>query len=110
MKVSRGYLGSPIMIRGFFLLRLPQGWQWSSVLFYESITEILKGITYPQHSDNVLVGAVTLEELERTAIEVFHRFHTHGTRVNFDKVRWVSTSITFLGFEIRDANGHSSLI
>ena len=88
--------------RRFFWLRLPQGWKWSSVLFCERIAEILKGMTCPQYSDNVLVGAVTLEELEETAIEVFRRFDTYGIKVNFDKVRWVSTSITFLGFEIRD--------
>ena len=93
--------------RRFFWLRLPQGSKWSSVLFCERIAKILKGMTYPHYSDNVLVGAVTLEELEGTAIEIFGRFDTYRIKVNFDKVRCVNTTTTtttttFLGFKIRD--------
>ena len=82
--------------------RLPQGWKWSSVLFHERIAEILDGLPCPQYSDNVLIGASTLEELREATLKVFSRFNTYGIKVNFDKVKWLTREITFLGNEIRD--------
>ena len=84
----------------FIWVRLPQGWKWSSVLFGERIAEILKGLDNPQYSDNVLVGAETPEILLGKAIEVFRRFDEFGVKVNYDKVKWVSTKISFLGYEV----------
>ena len=84
----------------FVWVRLPQGWKWSSVLFGERIAEILKGLDNPQYSDNVLVGAETPEILLEKATEVFRRFDEFGVKVNFDKVKWISTSISFLGYEV----------
>ena len=86
----------------FVWVRLPQGWKWSSVLFGERIAEILKGLDTPQYSDNVLVGAQTPEELLEKATEVFKRFDEFGVKVNFDKVKWMSTKISFLGYEVED--------
>ena len=82
--------------------RLPQGWKWSSVLFHERIAEILDGLICPQYSDNVLVGAATLDELRRIALKVFARFEAFGIKVNYEKIKWVTTEITFLGYEIKD--------
>ena len=82
--------------------RLPQGWKWSSVLFHERIAEILSGLQCPQYSDNVLVGAPTLVELRLAALNVFSRFSNYGIKVNFEKVKWVCTEITFLGYEIKN--------
>ena len=82
-------------------LRLPQGWMWSSVLFGERVHEILTGIPgVPQYSDNVLVGAKTPEELMDKALQVFERFDKYGLKVNFGKVKWMTTKIKFLGYEI----------
>ena len=36
------------------------------------------------------------------ALEVFHRFNQFGIKVNYDKVKWMSSKISFLGFEIED--------
>ena len=71
-------------------------------MFGERITEILNGLDSPQYSDNVLVGAETPELLLSKAIEVFRRFDEFGVKVNFDKVKWLTSSILFLGYEIRD--------
>ena len=89
-------------------MRLPQGWLWSSILFCERIHEILHGIPgVPQYSDNVLVGAKTPQELKEKAIRVFERFDKYGLKVNFNKVKWSTAKINFLGYEIE--NGKMSL-
>ena len=88
--------------RRFRWVRLPQGWLWSSVLFGERIAEIIRGIGCPQYSDNVLVGAETPELLLEKALEIFQRFDRFGIKVNFEKVKWLSTEISFLGYEIKD--------
>ena len=80
---------------------------WSPILFGEKISEILQGLEVPQYSDDILVGAETLEELYKIALKVFGRFEECGVRVNFDKVVWISTKIKFLGYEIE--NGKMSL-
>ena len=91
--------------------RLPQGWKWSSVLFHERIAEILDGLPCPQYSDNVLVGASTLKELREATLAVFSRFSKYGIKVNFDKVKWLTKEITFLGNEIRDGRwSHESFL
>ena len=83
-------------------IRLPQGWKWSSPIFCERIAEILKGIPggIPQYCDNVLVGAKTPEELMQKALQVFARFDEYGLKVNFEKVKWMTTKLSFLGWEI----------
>ena len=43
--------------------RLPQGWKWSMIIFYERIAEIVNGISCLQYADNVLIAAESLEEL-----------------------------------------------
>ena len=48
------------------------------------------------------MGADTLEELFDKALEVFRRFNKFGIKVNYDKVKWMSTKISFLGFEIEN--------
>ena len=93
--------------RRFVWVRLPQGWLWSSVFFCERIAEILKGLDSPQYSDDVLVGAETPRELFEKAVEVYRRFNDFGVKVNYDKVKWLTTKITFLGYEIE--NGHLNL-
>ena len=40
--------------------------------------------------------------MEKSAIEVFRRFDHFGIKVNFDKVKWITESITFLGYEIQN--------
>ena len=89
-------------VRRFCWGRLPQGWKWSSVLFGERVAEILWGIVCPQYSDNVLVGAETPEILLQRADEVFFRFNEYGVKVNFDKVKWLTDEISFLGYEIKN--------
>ena len=86
--------------------RLPQGWKWSMVLFHERAAEIVQGIRCLQYADNVLVGAETLEELRSLALQVFARFDEFGIKVNYDKVKWVTKEIEFLGREI--SNGYRS--
>ena len=83
-------------------IRLPQGWKWSSPIFCERIAEILKGIPggIPQYCDNVLIGAKTPEELMEKALQVFKRFNEYGLKVNFEKVKWMTTKLSFLGWEI----------
>ena len=78
-----GFFGIPVektlsMLFGFSygtrryrLGGLPQGWKWSSVLFHERIAEILDGLSYPQYSDNVLIGASTLKELREATLVAF---------------------------------------
>ena len=88
--------------RRFRWVRLPQGWLWSSVLFGERIAEIIRGIGCPQYSDNVLVGAETPKLLLEKALEIFQRFDRFGIKVNFEKVKCLSTEISFLGYEIKD--------
>ena len=48
------------------------------------------------------MGAETPELLLSKAVEVFRRFDEFGVKVNFDKVKWLTSSISFLGYEIRD--------
>ena len=48
------------------------------------------------------VGAPTLVELRLAALNVFSRFSNYGIKVNFEKVKWVCTKITFLGYEIKN--------
>ena len=83
-------------------VRLPQGWMWSSPIFCERIAEILKPIPgrAPQYCDNVLVGAATPVELMTKALKVFEVFNDYGLKVNFDKVKWMSNKLSFLGWEI----------
>ena len=64
------------------------------------IAEILKGLDNPQYSDNVLVGAETPNILFEKAIEILRRFDEFGVKVNFDKVKWITTQISFLGYEV----------
>ena len=47
-----------------------------------------------------LWGAETPEILLGKAIEVFRRFDEFGVKVNYDKVKWISTKISFLGYEV----------
>ncbi len=72
------------------------------MLFGERIAQILRGVRCPQFNDNVLVGARTPVELMEKAMEVFRRFDDYGVKVNFDKVKWMTEEITFLGYEIRE--------
>ena len=87
-------------VRKFRWVRLPQGWKWSSVFFGERVAEILKDVECPQYSDDVLVGAASLDELREKVVLVFSRFAHFGVKVNFQKVTWCSAEITFLGHEI----------
>ena len=80
--------------------RLPQGWKWSMILFHERVAGIVRGICCLQYADNVLIGAETLEELRERALQVFSKFDEFGIKVNYDKVKWVSESIQFLGCEV----------
>ena len=77
---------------------MPQGCPWSSVFFFERIAKILKGLHSPQYSDDVLLGAEIASELFEKAIEIYHRFNEFGVKVNYDKVKWLTTNITFLGY------------
>ena len=43
--------------------RLPQGLNWSMILFHERIAEIVKGMSCLQYVDNVLIGAKSLNKL-----------------------------------------------
>ena len=93
--------------RRFRWVRLPQGWIWSPIFFGERIAAILQGLEVPQYSDDVLVGAETPEELYKIALKVFGRFEEYGVKVDFNKIVWISTKITFLVYEIE--NGKMSL-
>ena len=77
--------------------RLPQGWKWSSILFHERVAEIVQGIPCLQYADNVLIGAKSIGELRMIAHQVFVRFDEFGIKVNYEKVKWVSETIQFLG-------------
>ena len=81
----------------------------SGVLYFsgERIAEILKGLDSPQYSDDVLVGAETPRELFQKAVVVYRRFNDFGVKVNYAKVKWLTTKMTFLGYEIE--NGHLNL-
>ena len=57
--------------RRYHWVRLPQGWKWSSVFFGERVAEILQDIFCSQYSDDVLIGARSLEELREKVIYVF---------------------------------------
>ena len=70
------------------------------ILFHERVAEIVRGICCLQYADNVLIGAETLEELRERALQVFSKFDEFGIKVNYDKVKWVSESIQFLGCEV----------
>ena len=78
----------------------PQGWKWSSILFHERVAEIVQGIPCLQYADNVLIGAKSIEELRRIAHQVFTHFDEFGIKVNYEKVKWVSETIQFLGCEV----------
>ena len=71
-------------------------------MFHERIAEILSRLQCLQYSDNVLVGAPTLVELRLAALNVFSRYSNYGIKVNFEKVKWFCTEITFLGYEIKN--------
>ena len=86
--------------------RLPQGWKWSSILFHERVAEIVQGIPCLQYADNVLIEAESVEELRLIAHQIFTRFDEFGIKVNYDKVKWVSETIEFLGCEV--SNGQWS--
>ena len=83
--------------------RLPQGWKWSMILFHERVAEIVRDICCLQYADNVLIGAETLEELRERALQVFSKFDEFGIKVNYDRVKWVSESIQFLGCEVSNS-------
>ena len=70
------------------------------IMFHEPVAEIVKGIRCLQYADNVFVAAETLEELCNWALQVFTRFDEYGIKVNYEKVKWVSESIKFLGCEV----------
>ena len=76
------------------------------IMFHECVAEIFRGICCLQYADNVLIGAETLEELRERALQVFSRFDEYVIKVNYDKVKWVSESIQFLGCEV--SNGQWS--
>ena len=98
-------------VKRFRWNRLPQGWKWSMVLFHERVAEIVQGIPCLQYADNVLIGAASLEDLRRIAHQVFQRFDEYGIKVNYDKVKWVSTEIQFLGCEISNGQwSHESFL
>ena len=52
----------------------------------------------------MLIGAETLDELRERAHQVFARFDYFGIKVNYDKVKWVSETIQFLGCEVGNAH------
>lgn len=45
----------------------------------------------------MIIEAETLEELRERVLQVFARFDEYGTKVNYEKVKWVSETIQFLG-------------
>lgn len=60
------------------------------------------GLSSPQYSVNVLVKGATLNELSSTTLQVFSRFDKYCTKVNYEKVKCITTETTFLGHEIRE--------
>lgn len=52
-----------------------------------------------QYNDDVLVGATSPQELYVNAMKVLRRFDYFGVKVNHDKVVWMTSMITFLGYD-----------
>lgn len=52
-----------------------------------------------QYVDNISIGAWTLEYLRSITHQVLARFDESGIKANYDKVRWVTGEIQFLGCE-----------
>lgn len=88
--------------RRYRWVRLPQGWKWSSVLLHKRICRDFGWTPLPVILRNLLIGASTLKDLREATLDVFYRFNKYGIKENFDKVKWLTREITFLGNEIRD--------
>ena len=80
-KLSRLY-GFTYGDRRYRLNRFPKGWKWSIIMFYDCVTEIVKGICCLQYAGQVLIGAETIGELCNRALQVFPRFDEYGIKVN----------------------------
>ena len=70
------------------------------------MAEIVQGIPCLQYADNVLIRAESMEELWLIAHQVFACFDEFGIKVNYEKAKWVSETIQFLGCEV--SNGQWS--
>lgn len=88
--------------RRFTWTRIPQGFLWSPVLFSERISEVLRNVDVIQYMDDLLIGSHEMSSLRRKTRKVFARLSEFGLKANFTKTVFGTTSVSFLGVEIKD--------
>lgn len=98
----RKYFGFSWGTKRYRWCRVPQGWKWSPIVFWERVSQILKGLPIVQYADDILVGSKTKKELLRTLDIIFQRLQTYGLKVNYDKVEWLTTEVNFLGHQLTE--------
>ena len=80
---------------------IPQGWCLSSGLFHKRIGRILRGSAALHYVDDVLIGGSSESEFSANMHGVLRRFDEHGIQVQRLKIRFSSSSIQYLGFDLR---------
>ena len=79
---------------------IPQGWCLSSGLFHERIGRILRGSGALHYVDDVIIGGSSEAEFSANMHGVLRRFEEHGIQVQRRKIRFSSSSIQYLGFDL----------
>ena len=69
--------------RRFCWTRLPQGWKWSSILFHETVADILCRTGVVNYTDDVLLGAPDPKALLEMVEEVFGWLQKFSLKLNF---------------------------
>lgn len=76
------------------------------ILFHERVADIAQGISYLQYANNILIGAESLDKIWSIDHQVLAQFDEYRVKANYDKGKWVTEAIQFIGCEI--SNGYWS--
>ena len=82
--------------------RLPQGWNWSSIFFHETMATILRGTGAINYADDIIISGVTLGDVLKVADSVFKILDEYGMKVNYKKTIWCTRRVKFLGFFLQE--------
>ena len=81
---------------------MPQGWNWSSIFFHETVANILKDTGAINYTDDIIIGGVSPEDVLKVTDRVFEILQKYGMKVNYKKTIWCARRVKFLGFFLQE--------
>ena len=88
----------------FAYTRLPYGIKSAPFAFQQAMDEILEGINNAMcYLDDVLLVSKSKEEAIKLLDRVLKRFKEKGVKVNFEKCKFLSSQVKYLGYEISES-------